>query len=68
MEGAKLKAEALKIETEAELERMKAAREADIKFNLEQNKMEIEKCQVDFFYPLAVCDIFLLYSEKKLIG
>ena len=46
MDGAKLKAEALKIETEAELERMKLAREADIKFTLEQNKMEIDKCQV----------------------
>ena len=46
MAGARLKAEAMKIETEAELERMTAAREADIKFSLDQNKIEVDKCQV----------------------
>ena len=29
------------------IERMKAAREADIKFTLEQNRMEVEKCEVN---------------------
>ena len=46
VDGARLKAEALKIETEAELERMTAAREADIRFTEDQNKLEIEKTQV----------------------
>ena len=46
VEGAKLKAEALKIETGAELERMNSAREADIKYTAEQDKMEIDKSKV----------------------
>merc|ERR1712080_199243 len=43
VQGARLKAEALRIETESELERMKSAREAEIRFTIEQNKLEIEK-------------------------
>jgi len=43
VQEAKLKAQAHKIETEAELERMNAARAADVKFVLEQNNLEIEK-------------------------
>merc|ERR1712025_63045 len=39
------KAEALKMETESQLERLKAAREADVKFALEQNQLEIEKAE-----------------------
>merc|ERR1739842_47363 len=42
---AKLKAQAHGIETRSELKRMNAAREADIKFALEQNKLEIEKAE-----------------------
>ena len=45
VQAAKLKADALKIETESELERLKAAREADIKFALEQNQLEVEKAE-----------------------
>jgi len=45
VEEAKLKAQAHKIETEAELDRMNAARAADIKFALEQNKLEVEKAE-----------------------
>merc|ERR1711874_539352 len=45
VEEAKLTAQAHKIETESELKRMNAAREADIKFALEQNKLEIEKAE-----------------------
>merc|ERR1711892_1039239 len=43
VQEAKLKAQAHKIETAAELERMNAARAADVKFVLEQNNLEIEK-------------------------
>ena len=50
MDGARLRAEALKIETEAELERMTAAREADIKFSTEQNKLDLEKAQVNISF------------------
>merc|ERR1712128_71817 len=45
VQGATLKAEALNIETRSELERMNAAREADIKFAIEQNNLEIEKAE-----------------------
>merc|ERR1739842_231218 len=34
-----------KIEAESELERMNAAREADLKFALEQNKQEVDKAK-----------------------
>jgi major vault protein len=40
---ARLKAEATRIEAEAELSRLKLAREAEIKFVREQNELEIEK-------------------------
>ncbi len=40
---ARLKAEATRIEAEAELSRLKLAREAEIKFLREQNELEIEK-------------------------
>merc|ERR1712179_902111 len=39
------KAEAQKIETESELERMNAARAADIKFAIESNNLEVEKAE-----------------------
>lgn len=45
VQGARLRAEAQKIETESELNRMKAAREADIHFALENNNLEIEKAE-----------------------
>lgn len=45
VQAAKLKAEAQKIETESELERMNAAREADLRFSLEQNKQEVDKAK-----------------------
>ncbi len=38
-----MKAEATRIEAEAELSRLKLAREAEIKFAREQNELEIEK-------------------------
>jgi major vault protein len=40
---ARLKAEATRIEAEAELSRLKLAREAEIKFVREQNELEISK-------------------------
>ena len=45
MQAARLKAEALKIETESELERMQSAREAEIRFALESNKLEVDKAE-----------------------
>jgi len=45
VQGARLRAEAQKIETESELERMKAAREADIRFAIENNNLEVEKAE-----------------------
>jgi major vault protein len=45
VQAARLKAEAQKIETESELERMNAAREADLRFSLEQNKQEVDKAK-----------------------
>ena len=43
MEQARLKAQALKIEAESELERLTAAREAESKYVQQQNEMEIGK-------------------------
>ena len=43
MEQARLKAQAMKIESESELERLGQAREAEIKFVREQNEIEIGK-------------------------
>nr|Q90405.1 RecName: Full=Major vault protein; AltName: Full=MVP100; Short=P100 [Diplobatis ommata]CAA61041.1 MVP100 [Torpedo marmorata] len=40
---AKLKAQALDIETEAELERLTKARERELKYIAEQNRLEVEK-------------------------
>ena len=40
---------------------MKLAREADIKFTLEQNKMEIEKCQVRLIFLFSLLYIILFY-------
>merc|ERR1712047_45945 len=34
-----------KIETESELERMQSAREAEIRFTLESNKLEVDKAE-----------------------
>ena len=45
VEAAKLKAEATKIEADSELERLKAAREAEIQFLMEQNRLEVEKAE-----------------------
>jgi len=45
VQEARLKAEAHKIETEAELERMNAARKSDVRFSLQQNNLEIEKAE-----------------------
>merc|ERR1711963_427758 len=41
----KLKAEAARIEAESELERLRAARDAEISFLTEQNRLEIEKAE-----------------------
>lgn len=43
VQSARLKAEASRIETECELERLKRAREAEIFYKLEQNKLEVSK-------------------------
>lgn len=43
VDQAKLKAEAVKIEATSELERLTAAREAELKYNSEQNDLVIEK-------------------------
>ena len=45
MEGAKLKAEALKIQSGSELAQLRAAREAEVKFLEQQAKIEIERAR-----------------------
>lgn len=45
VQEAKLKAEAQQIQSQSELERMKASKEADIKYELEQNRLEIDKAE-----------------------
>ncbi len=45
MEQARLKSQAMKIESESELERLAQAREAEIKFVREQNEIEISKAK-----------------------
>ena len=42
---AELKAEAARVEMEAELERQRGSREAEIKFLYEQNTLEISKAR-----------------------
>ena len=44
---------------------MKLAREADIKFTLEQNKMEIEKCQVRLI-SIKFISHFFIYCPQAL--
>jgi major vault protein len=43
VEQAKLRAQAAKIESEAELERLNAARNAEIEFMTKKNQLELEK-------------------------
>jgi major vault protein len=45
VEAAKLKAEAMTIESDSELARLKAAREAEIQFLNDQNRLEVEKAE-----------------------
>jgi len=45
VQSAKLKAEAARIEAEAELERLKSARDAEIMFLAEQNRLEISRAE-----------------------
>ena len=45
MEAAKLKVEAARIESDAELERLLKARDAEINFLTEQNRLELSKAQ-----------------------
>ena len=45
VQSAKLKAEASRIEAEAELERLKSARDAEIQFMAEQNRLEISRAE-----------------------
>merc|ERR1712168_728659 len=45
VDQAKLRAQAAKIEADAELERLTAARDAELLFIKEQNNVEIEKAQ-----------------------
>merc|ERR1712130_801258 len=44
-EAAELKAKAMRIEADSELERLKAARDAEIHFLTEQNRLEVEKSE-----------------------
>merc|ERR1712008_295108 len=45
VEAAKLKAEAMTIDSDSELARLKAAREAEIQFLNDQNRLEVEKAE-----------------------
>merc|ERR1712154_139605 len=45
VEQARLKAQATKIEAESDLERLTSARDAELKYISEQNKMELGKAQ-----------------------
>lgn len=45
VEAAKMKAEATRIEAESELDRLKNAREAELHFIIEQDKIEVEKAE-----------------------
>ncbi len=43
MDGAKLKAEALKIQSESDLTQLCSARDAELRFLQEQSKMEVDR-------------------------
>ena len=45
VEAARLKAEASKIEADSELDRLRQAREAEISFMVEQNRLDVEKSE-----------------------
>ena len=62
--------QAMKIETDAELERMKFAREADLHYTMEQNRMEVEKNKVTFNQFKFHFDnaTFAEFSQQLFIG